>query len=324
MKHTHLPDDEECFIKIEPCEADPMRFQHVDDHCPLIYPRMTELTHDFHDEYRSKVQKSFAYSRGESQQRLSAESDINSHCWNIHRLPLGQSKDRMTSGHIDVHAENKEGYEMLDDDSPARTCPHLGCGRIFPDQASLFLHYNGLHPLSIFLPGKKAAYKCPFCSKKYNSERYMPAHQRREHSTNEGLSSDDEKGQEALIQQSFDSVARRASQLHPKFRVKWEDTAPKVVELRLGPKEHNIRMEDIMTAVDKGFDLDRSPSIHVNQVCKLGDDKLIQRRSSIHDAQLDWTGQRPLDTTDEEDEEHYPESFALDDSEIFHGRQAPT
>jgi len=98
------------------------------------------------------------------------------------------------------------------DESQARICPHPGCGQTFEDQAKLLTHFHGLHPLSVYLPGKKNPFKCPFCPKKYRMERHMLAHQRKDHLTDKEPSRNDISNQEALIRRSHISMARKASQ----------------------------------------------------------------------------------------------------------------
>lgn len=63
-------------------------------------------------------------------------------------------------------------------------CPHRTCERIFSTSDQVYAHYDGLHPLSIISPNKLRLFKCPFCPKTYQMERYMRPHQRRAHGPN--------------------------------------------------------------------------------------------------------------------------------------------
>lgn len=95
---------------------------------------------------------------------------------------------------------------MHDWDFVARTCPAPGCGISFPNQASLFQHYDGRHPQSIKLQNGGNRFKCPFCTKKYKQEKFMGVHQRKEHMGKEVWIS--EEGQDRLIMESWENVAQ--------------------------------------------------------------------------------------------------------------------
>ncbi|MCJ1454164.1 hypothetical protein MMC28_004514 [Mycoblastus sanguinarius] len=113
---------------------------------------------------------------------------------------------RELSHHLqDVHGSKKAAQSLR--------CPDPNCSLMFPDHDSLFQHYDGLHSLSIILPGRDKQFKCPFCPKAYRSERYMKGHQQRDHKPNRWAQTYDEalKNQEDLFKQSYELMERNIS-----------------------------------------------------------------------------------------------------------------
>lgn len=94
------------------------------------------------------------------------------------------------------------------------SCPDPGCQLTFPDFDTLYEHYVGLHPLYIVYRGHPKPFKCPFCAKRYQYDRFIPGHVR----THKSKSSNnpgpgDAKDQEALFRQSQVAMANRDSKL---------------------------------------------------------------------------------------------------------------
>ena len=90
------------------------------------------------------------------------------------------------------------------------SCPDPGCQLTFPDFDTLYEHYVGLHPLYIVYRDHPKPFKCPFCPKRYQYDRFIPGHVRthRPKSLNSPGASDAED-QEALIRQSQVAMANR-------------------------------------------------------------------------------------------------------------------
>ena len=93
--------------------------------------------------------------------------------------------------------------------------PYPGCRLVYPDLHTLFEHYDGLHPLSIYQPENAKPYKCPFCAKRYVKERYMQAHQNSSHRPNRWaptVNNDPGPHQQTLFRESHGSMVEKASQ----------------------------------------------------------------------------------------------------------------
>lgn len=90
------------------------------------------------------------------------------------------------------------------------SCPDPGCQLTFPDFDTLYEHYVGLHPLYLVYRGHPKPFKCPFCPKRYQYDRFIPGHVRthRPKSLNSPGAGDAED-QEALIRQSQVAMANR-------------------------------------------------------------------------------------------------------------------
>lgn len=93
------------------------------------------------------------------------------------------------------------------------SCPDPGCQLAFRDFDTLYEHYVGSHPLCIVYRGHPKPFKCPFCSKRYQHDRFLPGHVRthKPKSLNTPRNRDAED-QEALIRQSHVAMANRESQ----------------------------------------------------------------------------------------------------------------
>ena len=85
-------------------------------------------------------------------------------------------------------------------------CPNRDCHLRFSSFDDLYEHYDGFHPLSIILPDKAKQYKCPFCSKRYTTERYMRGHTNKHKPKLPG--SAESQDQEALFRESRIAMER--------------------------------------------------------------------------------------------------------------------
>ena len=92
------------------------------------------------------------------------------------------------------------------------SCPDPGCQLTFPNFDTLYEHYVRLHPLYIEYRGHPKPFKCPFCPKRYQYDRFIPGHvrtHRSKSSNNPGPG--DAEDQEALFRQSQVAMANRDS-----------------------------------------------------------------------------------------------------------------
>lgn len=182
-----------------------------------------------------------------------SEQVCREHNRSTHRFSCGEHGCGRDFSNESLLAQHKDEHTRQDSHSPAKACPHPGCGQIFPDQAALFAHYDGLHPLSVYSPGKKLPFKCPFCQKKYAMERYMLGHQRRDHSTNEGSLSEQYENQTALIRESHDSIARKASRMVKDIPIVCP-VANRGTEPHIKRKEYSLSTENLAIYVDNKTD----------------------------------------------------------------------
>lgn len=211
-------------------------------------------------------------------------------------------------------AQHEDEHTRRDSNFQTRTCPHPGCGQIFPDQATLFAHYDGLRPLSVYSPGRKLPYKCPFCQKKYVMERYMTGHQRREHSTNGRSPSEQYESQAALIRESHASMARKAS------RVPAENTPIIYSAAKTSTKPQVKREEGTLTMEKPTVYMDEiepvSPPYHQSsgQVSYNRSEKMAVG----YVLHSDITADAPpySENEDMDSGEEHPETYALDDWEM--------
>ena len=94
------------------------------------------------------------------------------------------------------------------------SCPDPGCQLTFPDFDTLYEHYVGLHPLYIVYRGHPKPFKCPFCAKRYQYDRFIPGHVRtHKPKSSNNLGDGDAKDQEALFRQSQVALANRDSKV---------------------------------------------------------------------------------------------------------------
>lgn len=240
--------------------------------------------------------------------RFLTEASLKAHLSRgFHYLHCGHAGRQSTFNDGAHLSQHEKQHWQRDSDFHTRTCPHPGCGKIFADQASLFAHYNGLHPLSILQPGIKNPFKCPFCPKRYNLERYMPSHQRRDHSTNQGSSDND--SQEALIRQSQESMARKASQAPHESDTELDYASQEDDESLHQTDDHEFSLDGDTVYIRniKDEPVPSSPYERENQA-QPGSMAIGYLLASQH---IDHEGPHVASHEDE-----YPESFALDEDEL--------
>ena len=92
-------------------------------------------------------------------------------------------------------------------------CPHPGCHLTFLDFDALYEHYVALHPLYIVHGDHPKPFKCPFCPKRYQQDRFVPGHVRtHKPKAWNGSGVKIAEDQEALIRQSHVAIANSKSQ----------------------------------------------------------------------------------------------------------------
>lgn len=106
------------------------------------------------------------------------------------------------------------------------SCPDPGCQATFSDFDTLYEHYVGSHPLCIVYRGHPKPFKCPFCLKRYQHDRFIPGHVRAHKpkslkTLGPGVAED----QEALIRQSHVAMANQRSQLHVEAQAQADSTS---------------------------------------------------------------------------------------------------
>ena len=250
-------DDTEKHVKVVNFDIDPSKGKYVCGECALTCKRAFGLRQHFLNIHINDGNNSFTCEHESCKQQFASDQALKRHARTSHRWRCSYPGCQFTPPTGALLARHEEQHSQRDNSFQARTCPHSGCRQIFLDQATLFAHYDGLHPLYTFSPSK-TPFQCPCCPKKYSVERYMAIHQRRNHSTNKGFG-DDEVSQDCLIQQSFESFAIKTSQI----------------------------------LIDS--DLEEEPDYHVFSAS-------LARRGAMKPANA-------------ESDDHYPETFALDDHE---------
>ena len=313
---SHSPSLVGTAIKIEDIDINLARGKYICGECAFTTSHPSGLGSHFLSKHISESDRSFVCPHHGCESRFFTESKLKEHGQRAHQL-------RLHCGHSGCHytfvdgpslAHHEKQHTQRDQSFQSRTCPDSECGQVFPDQASLFVHYHGNHPLSIFTPDKKNPYKCPFCGKTYSSERYMPGHQRRDHSTNEGPSDGSSHSQVALIRQSHESMARRAPQMTENSMIAAEPAAreEKHPLEELGGQKITINGDRVyMHGDDQSLRVPQSDVRIKQEHQALREAPIIGHQ--LPTAQDDTTA---LKTKGYDDEDEYPESFALEEWEL--------
>ena len=92
-------------------------------------------------------------------------------------------------------------------------CPDPGCHLTFLDFNTLYEHYVKSHPICIIRHGHPKPFRCPFCSKGYQHDRFISGHVRTHKPKSLSIPGTGEvEDQENLIRQSHVAMAHRRSQ----------------------------------------------------------------------------------------------------------------
>lgn len=259
--------------------------------------------------------------------RCVSQDAIDRHCRTSHGIPCPQSGcEQVFISTSELH-HHLAALHATNNASTIFKCLFPGCGQGFPSHNVLLEHYDGLHPPYIYQEGKKAPYKCPFCHKRYIKDRYMTPHVR-SHLANRWAPADQRNAQQdqhALIRQSRAAAAEKALQ---------------------APEEPPIKLEQAPEDNDPPADDEGEYSVHIIGCRLYIDDELIlpsptwgvsNASSGPHSPELEISTERiemmaigyvlgpHLTTTrmriTDDDEDEYPEAFALDDDELPTGSQ---
>ena len=318
-------DAQEPSIKSEPLDIDHSLPRYVCGECAWTTSKRQGLAIHF---TRKHNPLHFTCPVRECKVNCSSQWDVDKHFQQQHAIPCSNPGceevfTRTSQLHVQLEKEHSPGYVEYPkignpDTSRLFQCPWPGCHRTFPANATLFDHYDAEHPLSLYQPNTPKPYRCPFCSKGYTREKYMKAHQSSSHrpsrwaeSEADGSTSD----QQALIQQSHVSMATRASEAHSGDRISMEGSSSESKELLDGEEECSITIiggriyiddEMVLSSPETeylGLTKQTNPAVHQrNERMAIG--YIIQPQSSDHKM------------SDVDDEERYPERWALDEDEL--------
>ena len=231
------------------------------------------------------------------------------------------------------------------------SCPDPGCQSTFLDFNTLYEHYVGLHPLCIVYLGHPKPFKCPFCSKRYQHERFIPGHVR----THKPKALDwpgtgDAENQEALFRRSRVAVAEREPALHaepqpPADRTSGDEEEEYPTNIKVEEEHSTVKEEedcplvfrDSMIYIDDRFEpisplleplgrISENEPQRFNEMTPIGLELQASRADSpsFHPVKetpaAEIAVQSPSikpELSDSMDlDEDYPEIFALDDDEL--------
>ena len=258
-----------------------------------------------------------------------SKSDTSSHT-RIDQVIGGNSPGRVQSFH------NRKGSVQ------SGCCPGPGCPLTFLDFDTLYEHYVELHPLSVVDHGQSKPFKCPFCPKRYQHDRFIPGHVRTHKPKSLSVAGiGDAEDQEALIRQSHVALANRESQSraeaqgranHTSSDEEGESSMPIKEEEDLSPL-----LEDGAVYINEGVELEHPTAGHSDQTdlqefqdpgetvpvglvlnacpADLPRSHFANERSSVKITPETPTTKLELsDPMDLDDD--YPDRFALDDDEL--------
>ena len=108
----------------------------------------------------------------------------------------------------------------------SNSCPDPGCQLTFLDFDTMYEHYVGTHSLSIVYRDHPKPFKCPFCSKRYQHDRFIPGHVRT-HKPRflDGPGIGDAEDQKALIRESHVAMANREPELRAQAQAQADHTS---------------------------------------------------------------------------------------------------
>lgn len=280
-------------------------------------------------------------------------------CGREHRIVSSTMNGTLSQTTIDPPIGGKapaSGQSILNRKGSVQSgsCPDPGCQLTFSDFDTLYDHYVGLHPLHIVYHGHPKPFKCPFCPKRYQYDRFIPGHIR----THKSKSSNnprpgDAEDQEALIRQSHVAMANRDSKFraeaeglaehfsndeqkdYPVFIKEEEERAAPIEEeeeeepslvLKEGVLYMNERVEQLSPRPKQSDQIEEQNAQHFRETTPIGfmlqasPADLLNSHPANGTPSLKAMGRGPSvepelsDLMDLDDD--YPERFALDDDEL--------
>ena len=228
------------------------------------------------------------------------------------------------------------------------SCPDPGCQFTFLEFDTLYEHYVGLHPLCIVYVGHPKPFKCPFCSKRYQHDRFIPGHVR----THKPKALDwpgngDAENQEALIRRSRVAMAEREPPLHAEAHPPADRTSGDEEEEHSTPikeeEDCSLVFRDSMIYIDEGVEpispllehpdrLSEHEPQRFKEMTPIGLELQASPADSLNSHPVNETPaveaavRSPTikpelsDSMDLDDD--YPERFALDDDELSSRKSA--
>ena len=217
------------------------------------------------------------------------------------------------------------------------SCPDPTCQLTFLDFNTLYEHYIKSHPLFLVWHGHTKPFKCPFCQKRYQHDRFVQGHVRTHKP--KSLSTRDAEEQETLIRQSHTAMAHRTSQSHAEAQAQAGCTSSddeggrSVLE-----EEYSLLFQGGFVYIDEGVESE-SPTLEQSSQASMQKSRQLleatpiglilqaypsepynshptNARPSVKVALRPHTlNQNLSDPTDIMDDD-YPDRFALDESEL--------
>ena len=219
------------------------------------------------------------------------------------------------------------------------SCPDPACRLTFLDFNTLYEHYIKSHPFFIVWHGHTKPFKCPFCQKRYQHDRFIAGHVRTHKPKSWSIR--DAEEQESLIRQSHIAMAHGRSQSHAEAQVQKDHTSSDEEGENSVPKaqeeDYSLLFHDGVVYIDEGLEPESPISEKSSQANMQESRRILEatpiglvlqahpsepynfhptnERLSVKVALRPHTlGPNPSDPTNIEDD--YPDRFALDEPEL--------
>ena len=322
-------DSQEPSIKSEPLNIDPSLPRYVCGECAWTTSKPQGLAIHFTVKHNPLH---FTCPVRDCRVNRSSQWEVDEHFQQQHVTPCSYPGCKeVFTGKSQLHIHLEKGHPPGDTNTPVNgspdtsrlfECPWPGCRRAFPDNAALFNHYDAEHPLSLYHPNTPKPYRCPFCSKGYTREKYIKAHQSSSHRPSRWATSDADgstSDQQALIQQSHLSMAARASDARSGEPASMEDSSGEPEELSEGEEEYSITIIGGRIYIDDELVLS-SPEAENTGPTKQASSAVLRTSTQRGERMaIGYLLQPPSSDrmmSDADDEEEYPEQWALDEDEL--------
>ena len=366
---TQIPSDQDPPIKLEDCEIDPTRPKYICAECAwttsanagALASHFTikhtshtgcadcqRLSENGEEWEKHRLQKHRHLCLG-CQRFFATMNECKHHepCESQHRIAATDKNGASAHTVINQPTGGKtlaSGQSILNRKGSVQSgsCPDPGCQLSFPDFDKLYEHYVASHPLCIVYRGHLKPFKCPFCHKRYQHERFVPGHVRSHKPKSLNAPGvEDAKFQEALIRQSHVALANRESQLRAEAPAQAEYTSSDEEEAYSIPKNEGEQdstiLKDGFIYLDGGIKAEypiqeQSDNTNVQEFPRFGETMPIglvlqtfstdlpssypgNETPSVEPVHRTPTTEPEVsDSMDLDDD--YPERFALDDDEL--------